>query len=397
MRTWMRTGLLGLAALAYGCGEESTFTATSRTEPELKDAGNKPADAGVSDSGPTVPADTAVTDATTSSINAGAADAGAGDTAAADTLTNETGAGADATPADAASPPDTASAPPLGAFPTAAVKAARAEFIARINLHIEGPTWRQGEIFFAADGAGGGLMRVDTAGKLSRYFPSMRPVGSYLLADGSILWGDHVQVLMQMSRDGKLAALTPEFEGKPIEFANDLSLDAAGNVYTSARHTGAVYRVSPTGEVIRVASGLELPNGVEVDPTSKYLYIGVPGSILRLALPASGTGYGRPERFAGANQPDGMAVDAWGNLWVADYRGGVSVIAPDGKTLTSVDTGGGGPINLTFGGKDLDTVYVAVDFRGIAKIGPVPGLRGFLQPGAAQYAVKKTLPVTPAN
>jgi gluconolactonase len=293
--------------------------------------------------------------------------------------------------------PDAPAPPTLGDFPLAAIKAAKAELYVKFNAHLEGPSWRNGEVFFAADGAGGGLMRIAADGKLFRYQPKLLPVGSYLLADGSMLFGDHDRVVEQIFPDGKVGVLASDFAGKPIEFANDVTVDGAGNIYTSGRRSGTIHRISPAGEVLEVASGVNLPNGVEVDPNSKYLYFAAGANIMRLSLPAAGTDFGKPEMVLAGRQPDGMMFDAWGNLWVADWGAGhLVVIGPDGKVLTTVESGGA-PINLCPGGKDNDTIFVATDFKGIYKIGPIAGFRGFLHPGAAKYTLKTTLDLVPAN
>jgi len=313
-------------------------------------------------------------------------------------------ADADATPvppADSAAAPDLATpapdtASPPGAFPLDGVKAMKAEAWAAANAHLEGPSFRMGEIFFAADGAGWGMMRVDANRKLYRYHPKLSPIGSYLLADRSLLVCDHNLILVQVFEDGKVAQLNSDFEGQAIEYCNDITVDGSGNLYVTGRHTGIIYRIAPGGEVVKVASGLGLPNGVEVDPDSKYLYFGASGGIMRVALPdGGGNAFAKPERVGAAGNADGMAFDAWGNLWIADFSGKrLVILAPDGKTVATVATGGG-PINLTFG--DDGSVFVLNDFKGVARMGPVPGLRGFLHKGALKYQVKKMLDLVPAN
>jgi sugar lactone lactonase YvrE len=302
------------------------------------------------------------------------------------------------TPDATATPDQTISAADsgaLGPFPLEAVKALKPELYAKADAHLEGPSFREGEIFFAADGAGWGLMRVDANRKLYRYQPKLSPVGSYLLDDGSLLVCDHDLVLVQVFPDGKVAQLATDFGGQAIEYCNDVTVDGAGNAYLSGRHTSTIYRVSPAGEVVKVATGLDLPNGVEVDPGSKYLYAVIGGNIARISLPADGgTAFGKPEMILGGGQPDGLAFDAWGNLWIADWKGGhLTVMGPDGKVLATVPTGGG-PINLTFG---ADSVFVLNDFKGLYRLGPVPGLRGFLHRVAPKYQIKKMLDLVPAN
>src|SRR5207244_13474577 len=122
-------------------------------------------------------------------------DGGSGGAAGADAATG----GAGATGAiDAGPPPDGPATSPdaataLGPFPLAAVKAMTPQPYRAANAHLEGPSYRfkTDDILFAADGAGWGLMRVDADRKLYRYHPKLSPVGSYLLADGSLLVCDH--------------------------------------------------------------------------------------------------------------------------------------------------------------------------------------------------------------
>jgi gluconolactonase len=287
---------------------------------------------------------------------------------------------------------------PLGPFPLEAVKAARPAAYVSAGTHLEGPSWRNGELFFAADGGGWGLMRVDVDRKVYRYHPKLTPVGTYLLADGSLLACDHNYFLVQVFADGKVAVLP--HDGIAEQFCNDVAVDGTGNIFVTARRNGSVFRISPAGAVTKVAGGLNAPNGVEVDPQNKYLYIGAGagggGKILRFAMPADGASFGQPEMVGNAGQPDGMAFDAWGNLWVAAWSAGqVVIFSPDKTVLATIPVGGA--INLTFGGKDGDTVFVEEDGRGVYKLGPIPGLRGFLHPGAPKYQIKQMLDLVPAN
>jgi sugar lactone lactonase YvrE len=297
--------------------------------------------------------------------------------------------------ADGAAPPaDAAPAAPVGAFPADAVKAIKLSLYAGAGAHLEGPSWWNGELFFAADGAGWGLMRVDSARKLFRYQPALTPVGTYVLADGSMLACDHKYFLVQLFPDGKAGVLPHDGIGE--EFCNDVTVDAPGNIYISARHTGFIYRIAPTGEVAQVAAGLSNPNGVEVDPDSKYLYFSAGANISRITIPASGNGFGKPEMVAPSENSDGMVFDVWGNLWTAAYAAGAVVVhSHEGMTLARIPLSQ--PINLTFGGKDGDTLFAESDNRGIMTSGPIPGMRGFLHPGAPKYTIKQMLDLTPAN
>ena len=291
---------------------------------------------------------------------------------------------------DASSPPD--GAPPLGAFPLAAIRAARPERLVQVTTPCEGPTWRNGEVFF---GHRAGLMRISADRKLFQYLPELAfSVGSYGLADGSILVCGRVHKLMQVFPDGKVAVLS---DASPTN-SNDVTVDAAGNIYFSDFRT-AIYRITPDGQVTRPLTDLASPNGVEVDPASEYLYFLSGARLLRTALPAAAGAFGPIETVVTLESGgDGCAFDAWGNLWVALFGPGqLAIVDPARRqVITSIGAGGTSVTNLTFGGPNHDEVFTTVSSNGVYRI-PV-GARGFAgHPGARRYTPKQLLDLTPAN
>jgi len=272
------------------------------------------------------------------------------------------------------------------------VRAARPERLVQVVTPCEGPSWRDGEIFF---GHRDGLMRISADRKLFRYLPELAfSVGSYALADGSILVCGREHKLMQVLPDGKVAVLS---DGSPVN-SNDVTVDADGNIYFSDFRT-AIHRITPAGEVSRPLSNLSSPNGVEVDPASKYLYFLSGNRLLRTTLPAAGAAFGPVEMVltleAGG---DGCAFDAWGNLWVALFGPGrLAIVDPARRqVITTIGAGGTSVTNLTFGGPNHDEVFTTVASNGVYRI-PV-GARGFRgHPGASRYAPKQMLNLVPAN
>ena len=93
--------------------------------------------------------------------------------------------------------------------------------------------------------------------------------------------------------------------------------------------------------------------------------------------------------FAENCRPDGMAMDAAGNLWVADCRpeGGVVSYDPNGNILSRVHVPANRTMSLAFGGADGKTVFVTTGCASTGQVGHDGGVFAFRTdtPGAAEY------------
>ena len=135
-----------------------------------------------------------------------------------------------------------------------------------------------------------------------------------------------------------------------------------GEIYFSIPRTG-IYRVTPgkDGKVEKVADGGG--NGLDVDPTGKFLYVHR-GGIQRYAINGLDQPLGEAELFfkfeRGKGGADGCTFDAWGNLYSMTFgRGVIAVIdTKTGEQIREIDTGVAPASNLTFGGKDNKTLFV---------------------------------------
>jgi len=234
----------------------------------------------------------------------------------------------------------------------------------------EGPIWRKGELLFCS----GALLRVDAEQKVHKYL-EINPAGTALRRDGHLLICDNKhRALLELSPDGKVGVLAERFEMERLRSLNDLTIDARGNVYWTDPEgsslktpVGHIYRLRPDGRIDRLATGLAFPNGIEVDPASKYLYLIESQSkkILRYPLPADNEVLGKPEVFfdLGGSGGDGCVFDAAGNLWVADFhrpdtgRGRITVLSPDCKVLAHLPVPAKVVSNITFGSAGHDEIF----------------------------------------
>jgi len=282
---------------------------------------------------------------------------------------------------------------------------AKAELYARAPGFSEGPTWRNGDLFFCSRG----LRRVSPDRTVTRYL-DLNPAGTCLLQGGRILVCDNKHdALLQVAPGGRVGVLADRWNGRPLGLLNDLTVDGAGNVYwTSPRSydpqkpDGNVFRLTPSGRVDRIATGRAFPNGIEVDPANRYLYLveSSKNRLLRYDLPpASQAALGPPTVFFKyKTSGDGLAFDARGNLWAPEFLGGeVICISPAGLRLVGVKVPAKSISNLTFGGLRRDTLFVTTGMPdGVFRVPVgVPGFAG--HPGAARYPVRRYLSIRPAS
>jgi gluconolactonase len=290
------------------------------------------------------------------------------------------------------------------ADPYAALSKVKVEHYAPFKDYSEGPTWRSGEVFFC----GGALLRVDKDRKLTKYL-DVGPAGTYLLANGHMIVASNKQptpALLDVAPDGTASVLVEEFDGKKLQSLNDVTLDAAGNVYWTDPHNsgknspiGKVFRVTPEGKVELLADNLMFPNGLDVDPASKFLYVIESQSqkVLRYELPTVGQKLGKATVFydLGGAGGDGCVFDAAGNLWVADFhrpdtkKGRITVLSAAGKLLGGFDVPAQVVSNICFGGANHDEVFMTTGTPGgvfHAKVG-IKGFKG--HPGKPMKVLRK--------
>jgi len=199
-------------------------------------------------------------------------------------------------------------------------------------------------------------------GKNSVWAETGAPNGHKILADGTHLVCDASQhAMLHLSVEGKLLEpASKECEGRPLRGPNDLSLDTAnGGFYFSdpgessaEKPIGTIHYVDREGKTHLLAGGLAFPNGIVLTPDGKKLYlaesqknrvlvyqVSAPGKIgdakVFAELPAKNAPVGQID-----NQPDGMCLDAAGNLYVAHYgMKQVQVLSPAGKLIRQYDGG----------------------------------------------------------
>jgi gluconolactonase len=172
---------------------------------------------------------------------------------------------------------------------------------------------------------------------------------------------------------GREAILADKIDGKPLDRPNDLVLDKKGGIYFTDPGPHSVYYVTPGGRTIQVADGIVRPNGIQLSPDDRVLYVNDTEGEDLFAFDVQPDGTLRNRRifakYLGVKKTaegvlsgaDGMAIDSEGRVY-ATTNGGVDVYSPQGQLLGTIPVGtpgGRGPQNLAFAGRDKKTLYIA--------------------------------------
>lgn len=247
----------------------------------------------------------------------------------------------------------------------------------------------------------------EAADEASRFTEGTLPNGLAFAENGEILISNFgTDVLEVMTRDGQTRLLYDSIDGQAIGKVNFVLRDSKNRIWltistriknwmqaaiTQGLADGYVALADEKGLRI-VAEGFRFTNEIRFDAKEEYLYIveTTGQCITRMRVGADGSLTGR-EIFGPTNLgglPDGIAFDAYGNLWgtlvMSDQ---IFVLSPDGELHIVLDDGNketsaalleafaqnratpelmlaaGGTIapwfaSVTFGGPDLKTVYI---------------------------------------
>jgi gluconolactonase len=254
----------------------------------------------------------------------------------------------------------------------------RAEKVSEVAGYTEGVVIDRDGAIYISDVYHGKIYRIDAGGEAKVWAVTGAPNGHKILADGTHLVCDGSQrAVLRLDSSGKLMdKASSECDGKPLRSPNDLTLDRKGGFYFTdpggsnlKNPVGTVHYVDARGKTHLVAEGLAFPNGIVLRPDGRTLLVGESNHnrILSYEIISPGKA-GRMKVFASlpskegeqiANEPDGMCLDAAGNLYVAHYgMRQVQVLSPEGKLLRRYGAGNLTTSNVAFGGEQMDKLYV---------------------------------------
>ena len=225
----------------------------------------------------------------------------------------------------------------------------------------EGPRWHNGRLWFS-DFYDHAVKSMDMAGRVSiEHRFEDQPSGLGWLPDGRLLVVS-MRALKVLRQEGTGFVEHADLSGLARHMCNDMVVDGNGRAWVgnfgfdldaelSRRGVASVFaehpstnlvRVDPDGSVHLAAREMHFPNGTVVTPDGKTLVVGetLASCLTAFDILADGSLANRREWAAlGQRAPDGICLDADGNIWVANAVAPECVlIAPGGEVLQVVAT-----------------------------------------------------------
>lgn len=256
---------------------------------------------------------------------------------------------------------------------------------------------------------GGTIYRYDPAtGTIAKHLePSGLSNGLHVDKNGNLLIAQYAgpkglrRIARQDLATGTVTVLAETYQGKKLNGPNDLTTDAQGRIYFTDALYGAadpmelpnsVYRLDPDGKVTLLGNDILRPNGIEVSPNGRTLYISAcnpvtatlkpnplgpaadkfgitVGGVAAYDLAADGSISNGRLIYKNDICVDGMTLDTEGSLYLALHNGNrqapkseINVIDGTGKLLQSIPVPAGANLvtNLGFGrGADAGSLYLS--------------------------------------
>jgi len=243
--------------------------------------------------------------------------------------------------------------------PTAWVKMTRPN--QSLHSFLEGPSFDKNGDLWLVDVPYGRIFKVNTDGqwKLHKIYDG-EPHSIKQMADGKFILTDYKNGLLRYDGDDEFHVLADGYGGIKFKGLSDLTIAPNGDIWFTdsgrtslSDPTGNVFCYRSNGTLDHILNNVPYPNGIILSPDGRLVYVAATraNAVWRFL-----SDYPDPEwpmvgvyiQLSGGLGPDGLAMDADGNLAVAHAQAGrvyvynglgdkVAVIdLPEGLWVTSV-------------------------------------------------------------
>lgn len=261
-----------------------------------------------------------------------------------------------------------------------------------IDSFLEGPSFDRDGRLYVTDVAHGRIFRIDPRGEWEQVAEyDGWPNGLKIHRDGRVLVTDYRRGLLELNPEmGRITPLLETVRSEGFKGLNDLFIAGNGDIFFTDQGqtglhdpTGRLYRLETSGRLTCLIDTVPSPNGLVVLPDLSAVLLAVTraNQIWRIPLQADG-GVTKASVFChlhgGPGGPDGMALDAAGNLLVAHAGfGTVWRLSPLAEPLDRIASCAGAfTTNLAFGGPANDLLHIVESDTGSILLAQmeVPGL-----------------------
>ena len=254
------------------------------------------------------------------------------------------------------------------------------QFSEPCTSHGEGPLWDPSRSrLLLVDMLAGDLVAVDESGRDSRtHVADVAACVRHRASGGFVLATERGFELLddQLRPTGRTVTAFTDTKVR----MNDGGCDPQGRfycgtmAYDESPGAGSLYRLDPDLSVITVLTDVTISNGLQwsADGTLAYYNDTPTRRITVFDFDPDAGSMINPRAFVSLpddepGAPDGMAIDTDGGIWIALWGGSaVHRYSPSGQLDVIIDLPVSNVTACTFGGDDLETLYVTTSRQGLA-------------------------------
>ena len=232
---------------------------------------------------------------------------------------------------------------------------------------LEGPRWRDGELWMAEFGANNVIaVNADGVRRVIAHLPEM-PSGIGFLPNGTPLIVSMLDRRLMKIVDGAVKEHADLSELSPM--LNDMVVDSKGRAYignvgynlfdgVQPNTPGSVIMVQPDGAAAVVADGLMCPNGLAITGDGQLVVAESAGNRLSFyPIRQDGTLGEQSGVWDVGGLPDGICVDVENGVWVSLAFNNSFDRVLDGKVVERVEIAQGLAVACQLGGEDGKTLF----------------------------------------